>query len=113
MADVDIWAEAARAAVLDVLAEHHAVVHPELEARIAEANFSGASGNLDPHHVTNALRELRDAGAIEWVNGSTRGGRDVQTIQPTDRRRRATKIDTAAARKRLLLARYNGWSQGT
>lgn len=44
---------------------------------------------------------------------AARGGRDIETIQPADRTNRATKIDRAAARKRILYARYTGWAQGT
>lgn len=99
--------------ILEILAEHHAVAHAELEARIAEAYHTSDSRNVDPHHITTALRNLGATGTIVWVNESTRGGHTLATIQPTDTRRRTTKIETAAARKRLLLARYTGWSQGT
>jgi hypothetical protein len=113
MPPTDAYVGRARAAILSVLADEHAVVHPELEARISEAGYRGDFRNIDPHHVTTALRKLTDDGQIEWVEERTRGGNTIKTIQPTDTRLRATKVATAAARKRLLYARYSGWSQGT
>jgi len=113
VSDTDEYAARAAAAVMRVLEEHHAVVHPELEARIAEANFAQSRGNIDPHHITNALRDLRDRRQIEWAEGTTRGGHTIETIQLTNTRRRATKTTATAARKRLLYARYTGWAQGT
>lgn len=103
----------AKAAILEVLDAEHAVVHPELEARISEGYFVSARENIDPHHITTALRELDDAGVISWDRAAARGGSAVETIQPANRHRRGTRIDAAAARKRLLAARYGGWSQGT
>jgi hypothetical protein len=113
VAAIDAYVSRARGAILDILSQEHAVVHPELEARISEAGYSDDAENIDPHHVTTALRALGQAGDIEWIEGQTRGGSKIITIQPTDTRLRATKIAAVAARKRLLLARYNGWSQGT
>lgn len=113
MAGTDEYVSRARAAILDVLDAEDAVVHPELEARISEAGHRGDPGNIDPHHITTALRELGDADQIEWVKVVTRRGREVTTIQPTDTRGRTTRLARASARKRLLLARYEGWAQGT
>jgi hypothetical protein len=109
----DEYVGRAVATTLRLLDEHHALVHPELEARIAEASHIGSTNNIDPHHITTALRELRDSGRIEWIETTARGGQKITTIQPVDTARRATKITKAAARKRLLLARYNGWAQSS
>ena len=113
MAEPDDYVSRARARILEVLAAEHAVVHPELEARISEAGHAGDTENIDPHHVTTALRELRETGEIEWVQERTKGGFELITIQSAATRLRQTKIATAAKRKRALLARYNGWSQGS
>jgi hypothetical protein len=113
VAVTDVYVGRARAAILTILADEHAVVHPELEARISEAGYRGDFNNIDPHHVTTALRELSHGGSIEWIEERTRGGSAIKTIQPTDTRLRSTKVAAAAARKRLLYARYSGWSQGT
>jgi hypothetical protein len=106
----------ARAAhrVIDLLAEHHAMVHPEVMARISEGFYASSSQNIDPHHVTTALRELHREGTIHSEAGLTRGGHKIMTLhltQPAPKTR--TVAARAAARKRLLLARYTGWSQGT
>jgi hypothetical protein len=104
----------AEARILEVLAEHFAVVPPEIESRIAERYWQGSNGNIDPHHITSALRNLGNASIIEWSRGNvTRGGRRIDTIQLADRTRRATKIDRASARKRLVYSRYTSWAQGT
>jgi hypothetical protein len=113
VATTETYVRRARDAILDVLDEEYAVVHPELEARISEAGHHNDPENIDPHHVTTALRELGDARKIEWVHDTTRGGRDITTVQPTATRLKTTRIAAAAARKRLLLGRYTGWSQGT
>lgn len=108
------YTELAESRIYETLREEFAVVHLELESRLAERYWQGATNhNIDPHHITNALRNLRAGGAIEWVSGKTRGGHELETIQPTDRAGRGTKIDRAAARKRLIYARYTGWAQGT
>jgi hypothetical protein len=103
----------AKKSIMEVLDAEHAVINAELEARISERNFEGANGNIDPHHVTQALREMGKAGDVIWEAATARGGHEIETIQPADQRRRATKITHAAARKRLLAARYTGWAQGT
>lgn len=96
-----------------MLDEQLAVVYAELEARIAERSFIGERDNINPHHVTNALRELTRAGVVIAEKAAAKGGHTIETIHPADQRRRTTRIAQAAARKRLLAARYAGWSQGT
>lgn len=113
MPEVDQYVARAKIAILEVLATEQAVVHAELEARISEGNFASSRDNIDPHHLTNALRELDNENVIIWDKAPAKGGHVIETIQPADQRRRATKIAHAAARKRLLAARYAGWSQGT
>lgn len=106
----------ARAVVMirTILDEHHAVVPPEMEARIAEGKFASSPGNINPHHITTALQSLRRTGELIYDQAPARGGRvEITTIQPADQYRRATTIAKAAARKRLLYARYSGWAQGT
>lgn len=114
MADANEYVDRAAAEIQRILAEQHAVVHSEIEARVAERSFAGEPDNIDPHHITSALRDLGSSGQIIWDRAPARGGRqEIVTIQPGDQHRRATRIAAAAARKRLLLARYNGWAQGT
>jgi hypothetical protein len=114
MAEADEYTARATAMIKRVLDEHHAVVLSEIEARIAEGEFASSTGNVNPHHITTALRTLREAGELIYDRAPARGGGpDIETIQPADQHRRATKIEKAAARKRLLYARYRGWAQGT
>lgn len=102
--------------IREILSTEHAVVRREIESRISEGYFQSSNQNIDPHHVTNALRFLTDErGEFEWVTAPTRGQgkQPVPTLQPVDRTGRATKIEQAAARKRLLYGRYTGWASGT
>lgn len=113
MADEAIYTARAKDRIREVLDEQHAVVLLELEARISEAGFSDSGINIDPHHITTALRELVASGDVIRTSETTRGGQAIETIQPADPRRRATAITAAARRKRLLYARYRGWALGT
>jgi hypothetical protein len=113
VSQIDQYVARAAAATLGLLDVHYALAHAELEARIAEASHVGSTDNIDPHHITSALRELNATGQIQWDNATARGGQHIATIQPTNTARRATKIAQAAARKRLLFARYNGWAQSS
>lgn len=113
MAEIDDYVERAATAIRRVLDEHHAVVQAELQSRIAEGEFADSTNNINPHHITTALRDLGNSGQIIWDRTPARGGQIIATIQPADQQRRTTKIEVAAARKRLLFARYSGWAQGT
>ena len=113
MATGEEYVARAAATILRLLDEHNALAQPEVFARIAEGSFDDSADNIDPHHITTALNELDRAGRILRDQRSARGGQTIQTIQPADQRRRATKIEQAASRKRLLLARYNGWAHPT
>lgn len=105
----------ARAAsrIVEVLNDQHAVVAPELQARIAEAGYRRSGMNVDPHHITTALNHLFAEGTLASEVARTRGGREVVTIRLRNVRRRETRIQKATGRKRVLMARYQGWSQGT
>lgn len=103
----------AAAAILEILSQQHAVTVAELDARISERYFERSPGNIDPHHITTALASLISSGQLIRDATPSRGTHNVDTIQPADQRRQATKIAQAARRKRLLAARYNGWAQGT
>lgn len=102
--------------IREILSTEHAVVRREIEARISEGYFQSSRQNIDPHHVSNALRFLTDQREeFEWVSAPTRGKgkQPIATLQPVNRTGRSTKIEKAAARKRLLYGRYMGWASGT
>lgn len=107
------WVERAAQAITSLLDEHHALVGPELEARIAERYFKTSPGNIDPHHVTTARNNLLQSNHIQEITGTTRGNRQVKTLQLTGVRLRKTAVSRAAARRRLLHGRYLGWASGT
>lgn len=106
------WVRLARDRINDVMASEYACVRPELEARIAEAHYRSSGNNIDPHHITTALRELTQTGTLRYRDTHSRGGHRITTIEPTDRHGRSTKIDRAAGRKRVLYARYLSWALG-
>lgn len=99
--------------IRDIIDTEHALVRRELESRISEGYYQSSGQNIDPHHVSNATRFLEGRGELEWVQAKARGGATIATLQPTNRAGRSDRIDRAAARKRLLWARYLGWATGT
>ena len=84
--------------IREIIAEQHAAVRCELESRIAEGYWPSSGQNIDPHHITNAVRHLVRRGELEWIGGTTRGGADVETLQPSNRTGRGDRIDRAAPR---------------
>ncbi len=108
------YVERAKDRVVELLPEHHAMVHPEVMSRSSEGYHIGSGNNIDPHHITTALRQLHAEGSMRTESARTRGERQVSTLHLTNPPPRTqTTIARASARKRLLLARYTGWSQGT
>ena len=101
------------ASILRELDSEYAVVHSELEARLAERGFTQSQDNIDPHHITTALNQLIQAKRVLVVEHTTKGNHLVKTIQPANTYRRATNIASATKRKRTLYGRYLGWAQGT
>jgi hypothetical protein len=111
------WHQLARAVVLDVLADHHAVTTRELEARAADYTWKPTvcPAPVQPHLLTTAVQELVADGHIQRTTATTRGGNDNQGVEvttlslttPTTNKR---TVEATAARKRLLTARHNGWA---
>jgi hypothetical protein len=95
-----------------LLDEHLAAPWLEIEARIADIPWGDSGQRVDPHHLSTARVDLERATKINAIAASSRGGREVTILQPVGGRR-ATAIDKATARKRLLLTRYLGWSHGS
>lgn len=83
----------------------------EVEARISDAQYAGSAAFVEPHHLSQARQELEAEGRIAQRREATRGGRPVTLWTLAGPGSKAT--DRAAARKRLLAARYLGWAQGT
>lgn len=106
------WDYLGRKAVLDLLDQELAAAGMEIDARLAEDVWPSVGTPVQPIHLSNALNELVRQGRIIRTTKSTRGGRQVDIYQAVGGRR-TTAITRAAARKRLLLARYLGWSQGS
>jgi hypothetical protein len=104
---------AAKAALVALVDAEHAVVWSEVEAKLSEEAYAGYGKGHMPHSLTIARQELVRGGKIVQSSASSRGaGPEVQTLTPADTARRSTKIRDAAARKRLLMARYRGWASG-
>lgn len=102
-------------AILDMLGREHAVVRREIEAKVSDKVWLNMGDPIYPHNVTVALRRLRAAGKIEETTDTTRGQRSITVIHLDNPRGRRilTKVDRAAARKRLLYGRYRKWSDPT
>jgi hypothetical protein len=108
------YLQAAGEGILRLIDEEHAVVWPEVEAKLSDRpQLPIAPYGINPHHLTNARRQLIEQRLIEPVYASTKGGRSIATYGLVDRSRRQTAFDRAAARKRLLQTRYISWSGAT
>jgi hypothetical protein len=104
------WLARARAALLDLLDQEHAVVWPEVEAKLSDKRWRERGQVFDPHLLSTVRSQLRFEGVIEEVTTPTRGGREVSVWSHTNRRGRQRRFEDAASRKRLLYARYLGWA---
>lgn len=107
------YVELGETAIRGMLDEHHAVVWPEIEARAADRTWGELPYPVDPHHLTTARSRLLRANIITRSEEPTRGGRRIAVYCPSDLRGRATVVNQAAARKRLLHARFISWASGT
>ncbi|SEF29275.1 hypothetical protein SAMN05421837_104618 [Amycolatopsis pretoriensis] len=108
------WVALGRAAILDLLAEQHAAPLVELEARICDRSWKDRHNPIDPHLLTIARKELLAEGLVDELVATTRGGGDVAVFHLSPvQRGMARRISDAAARKRLLIARWKSWSRGT
>jgi hypothetical protein len=99
-----------RQAMLELLFREHAAVWPEVQAKIADVIWPTLENVIDPHHLTTIRRDLLREGVIEQIAAPTRG-RHVETVLALSSRRSERAFETAAARKRLLLARYHSWGR--
>lgn len=104
------WVELGKETILRLLQDEHAVVWPEVEAKIADRAYPPNVRPIQPHHLTSARQELRTEGVIREREEVTRGGRSVPFITLADVGRNAEAVKEAAARKRLLQARYLSWA---
>jgi hypothetical protein len=100
-------------AILELLAEEHAAVWHEVEAKIADQRWSTLPVPIDPHHLTQARHRLIARNLIDQTTQRTRGGRLIPVIVPHDQTNRTRVITDAAARKRLLQTRFLTWASGS
>lgn len=106
------WVEYARTGLLELLDQENAVVWDEVEAKLADVQWPTLPSYIEPHHLSTARQQLGQEGIIVEIEEATRGGRPIGTLHRTDLPKRETVIDRAAARKRLLQARYQRWGFG-
>ena len=99
--------------IQELLDAEHAVVWPEVEAKLADRQWPTLPVPIQPHHLTTARHRLLDQGIIANVTQATRGGRPVPVIVPVEQRLRKRAITDAAARKRLLQTRFLTWASGS
>ncbi len=99
-----------RKAILELLEEEHAAVWLEVEAKVADHAWHSLRRPVQPHHLTTARTQLRREGVIKESPGATRGGAAISVLHLADLRRRKKAFERAAARKRLLQARYLSWA---
>lgn len=112
--DSEVWDEAAKTILLDMLDTHHAMTSSEIEARGSDRTWNPLMWPwpINPHHFTNARAELALTGDIEPTSAPTRSHSDPITTWARPATRGIGRlIHSAAARKRLLTARHAGWAQ--
>ena len=107
------WNHAAQRVLLDVLDTQYAVTKRELEARASDRTWDPTvwPRPIDPGYFTHAMTDLHRQGLIMPTHEPTRGGAAITTWSRVPVRGLKGRIEDAAARKRLLAARHNGWSQ--
>lgn len=114
------WEALAEQAILGLLAEHHALIWSEVEARAAWTDREyvlpdGTRGRryINANHLTTARRALEGRKIIRSVSRPTRGGREVEVIVPTNQTGITTAVERASRRKRILWTRFLTWATGT
>lgn len=105
------YVDRAKAAILELIEEHHALVWLEVEARLADVQGEPKLQEFHPHILTLARRELAGSD-LEEVEEVTRGQRRVSVLVRSGSKRSRATAD-AAARKRLLQARFLSWGTET
>lgn len=110
MPDLSWWQARGRDALLAVLNEEHAVTWTEAQARISDRAHHAIGRPVQPHILTLSRNTLVEDGRITVTSEPTRGGSAIVVLQPADTTKRLTKINRAAARKRLLTATFNSWA---
>jgi hypothetical protein len=99
--------------LLEMAEELRAFVRPEAEARAADERWKAQLRVVQPHRITAALQRLLADGRLVADHDVTRGGRQITTFRPGDLSGRERPTADAAARKRLLYARYLSWASGS
>lgn len=99
-----------REAILQLLQQQHAAVWLEVEAKIADHVLQPLRHPVQPHHLTTARGQLRREQIIKETPHKTRGGGTISVLHLADLGRRRKAFQRAAARKRLLQARYLAWA---
>jgi hypothetical protein len=110
VATAEEWRARGVVAIQQLLEAELAITIPEMEAKLSDRRAGPADGRIriQPHHLTTARQRLLRAGVIEQTKETTRGsGRTITTLSLSPRSKRTER---AAARKRLLTARYMSWT---
>jgi hypothetical protein len=101
----------ARRSLLELIDTEHAVVWSEVEAKLTRETKSPEDAHY-PHLLTQAKQQLLRDQIIVATTAESRGGHEIETFSFIDTSGRATKINRAAGRKRVLMSRYRAWANG-
>lgn len=105
----DIYFARAIASLRELAQKEVAFAEMEAVAKLIEPHFESLP--FEPHHLTAAKNYMLKSGEIFASSEPTRGGRQIPLLI-ADVAMSSKSVDERAARKRLLLARYYGWSEG-
>lgn len=98
-------------ALIELIREEGAILRPEAQAKLSDRRHPSVPVPLDPHHITTAFHRL--APYLRQTIARTRGGRAIGVWHLSNTEGILRKVTDAAARKRLLHARYLSWATGT
>jgi hypothetical protein len=116
----ELYDRVAYDAIVDLLEREHAVTWLEIEAKLADRPYFDplrrvdTSEGINPHHLSNARAQLKREGRTRETVRFTRGRyQPIATVSFAEQHKIATAVNRSAARKRLLQARYLGWTRAT
>lgn len=117
MPPVEYYRALAREKILELVERELALIVPaEVAAKLSDRpvlTLPPRVRGIDVHHLQPAWNELVRNGRLQRIDEHTRGGRRISVITPGDHTGRTRAISDAAARKRLLHARYLSWASGS
>jgi len=107
------WVAIARSQLTNLLDSQAVLSEPEAICRLVDQRLVAGFEAVSPHHVTQAKNLMARRNQLRIDTSVARGGRVVSLLVSVSPELSRKVVDSALSRKRLLMARYHGWTQGT